>query len=157
MLHTKARNEKALAWDLFGFGIDYFLPLVRMPRRYGGRRVEIEMPLFAGYVFVACVSGEDRFRVLATKRIANMIPIVDQARVRSELERVRCAVYSPHKVGLYPGIKLGRRCRVTGGCLKGLEGVVVRRANTGRVFLDVAILGQSAMVEVDITLLVPVG
>ena len=143
-----------MLWDLYGFGIDYFLPLVRMPRRYGGRRVQIELPLFAGYVFVSCVSEDDRSRVLATKRIANMIRVVDQARVRTELEQVRQVVYSPHKVGLYPGIKRGRRFRVTGGCLKGLEGVVLRRS-TGRVFLDMAILGQSAIVDVDVMLLEP--
>lgn len=153
LLHTRARNEKALAWDLNDRGIDYFLPLVRSSRRYGRRRVDVVLPLFSGYVFVSCTSSDDRYRVLATNRVASMIEVEDQTRLKAELERVRRAVSSPHKVSLYPGIKQGRRCRVTDGTLKGLEGVVVRRTGTGRVFLDVTMLGQSAVVEIDVTVL----
>ncbi len=153
LLHTKPRNEKALAWQLFDSGLDYFLPLVRVPRKYGRQRVEVLLPLFPGYVFLACASEEDRYRALATKRLANALVVVDQARLKSDLEQIRRVLTTPHKVDLYPGIKRGRRCRVAAGSLKGLEGVVIRRRDTGRIFLDVSMLGQSAVVELDVMLL----
>lgn len=153
LLHTKPRNEKALASDLCDIGIDCFLPMLRQSRKYGRRRVEIDIPLFSGYVFASCVSENDRYRVLATKRIASIINIADQERIKKELEQVRQAIASPHKVGLFPGIRRGRRCRVVHGSLKGLDGVVVRRSGAGRIYLDVAMLGQSAVVDIDVAML----
>ena len=157
LLHTKARHEKALAWDLRECGLDYFRPLVRTPRSYRGRRVEVDLPLFAGYMFFSAVRDEDRYRVLDTNRVAGVIEVVNQDRLRSELEQVRRAVNSPHRVSLFPGIKSGRRCRIKSGSLKGIEGVVIRRASTGKVFLDIATLGQSAEVEIDVTLVEPLN
>ncbi|MFQ5471811.1 MAG: transcription termination/antitermination protein NusG [Dehalococcoidia bacterium] len=156
LLHTKARNEKALAIQLCDFGLDYFLPLIRVPRCYGRRRVEAVMPLFPGYLFVACVTDEDRYRVLYTKRVANVIAVTEQQRLILELEQIRRALLTTKRAELYPGIKKGRRCRVTGGSLKGLEGVVSGRRATGRIFLDVTMLGQSAVVDIDVTLLEPI-
>jgi len=156
LAHTKARNEKSLAWDLCELGIPYFLPMVRLERRHGGRRVEVVLPLFPGYVFLACQSEEQRYRVLGTSRIANIIPVHDQPKLRAELEQIRRAVQSPYSVDVYAGLRAGRRCRITAGSLKGLEGVVVTRKNVSRVFLDVSILGQSAVVEIDAMLLEPI-
>lgn len=153
VLHLKARNEKALAWELYDSGIDYFLPLVRRPSTYGRRRVEIDIPLFPGYMFFWSISDDDRYQVIRTHRVANILEVSDQARLKVELEQVRLAVQSLHKVDLYPGIKRGRRCRITSGSLKGLEGVVINCGRTGRVFLDVSMLGQSAVVEIDVTFL----
>ena len=153
VLHTKARNEKALAGQLHDFGVAYFLPLIRVPRTYGRRRVEVLIPLFPGYVFAAYETEEDRYRVLDTHRVANAISVSDQERLKRELEQIRRALMAQTCVGLYPGIRVGRRCRVSSGPLRGIEGVVTRRGRTGRVHLDVGLLGQSAVLEVEMTLL----
>lgn len=155
VLHTKARHDKSLGWDLLRMEITYFLPLVRTPRVYSGRRAEAVLPLFPGYLFAAVSSDQDRYRILSTQRVARVIDVVDQARIRRELDQIRQAVLTPHQVDLYPGIKKGRRCRVIAGSLKGLEGVVTLRRETGRIHLDVTMLGQSAVVEIDAMLLEP--
>jgi len=154
-LHTKSRNDKALAWDLLRLELPYFLPMVRMTRSYGGRRAEAVLPLFPGYVFAAVESDQDRYRILNTHRVARIIDVVDQVQIRTELEQIRRAVMSPHAVDLYPGIKKGVRCRVIAGSLRGVEGVVLMRREMGRIFLDVTMLGQSAVVEIDAMLLEP--
>ena len=51
--HTKARVEKAFAWDLVAAGINYFLPLVRHTSFSGGRKRLGMLPLFPSYVFFA--------------------------------------------------------------------------------------------------------
>lgn len=156
VLHTRARHEKALAWELCRFGVDYFIPLVRRRMLHGRRPAEVTLPLFAGYVFTAFRSPEDRALALGTRRVARVIPVVDQAQMVMELEQVRRAVNAPYPVDLYPRIKRGRRCRVIGGSLRGLEGVVAARRGRWRVFLDVKMLGQSAVVEIDAGLLEPI-
>jgi transcription termination/antitermination protein NusG len=157
LLHTKPRNEKALAWNLLDSGIDYFLPLARWSRRYGRHRQEVVLPLFAGYMFCACCSEEDRFVVINTARTVGIIEVVDQDKLRGELEQIRRALGTPRQVDLFPGIKTGRRCRVIAGSLKGIEGVVVTRRDISRLFLDVSILGQSAVLEIDALLVEPIG
>ena len=110
LTHTKPRNEKALAWNLLDAGIDYFLPLARLSRTYGRHRQEVVLPLFSGYMFCACASEDDRFAVMDTGRVANLVEVFDQALLRSELEQIRRALETPHEVDLFPGIKSGRRC-----------------------------------------------
>ncbi len=152
VLHTKARNEKALAADLKEKHIGHFLPLVRTQRKYGRRSVEVELPLFTGYMFL-CGEENDRYEALTTKRVAKVLNVGDQERLRSDLIQIHLVITSDVPVDLYPGIRPGRRCRVRSGCLKGLEGVVLRRRKTCRVYVSVDALGQSAELEIDTSLI----
>lgn len=152
LVHTKSRQEKALADDLEAVGVGVYLPLARVQRRYGTRSVEIEMPLFPTYLFI-CGNEDARYRTLTTHRAAQVIPVADQHRLRTELRHVYQVTTSEHAVDLYPGLRKGRRCRIISGGLQGVEGVVVRRNGLCRVYLGVEILGQSAELEIDAALL----
>jgi hypothetical protein len=55
----------------------------------------------------------------------------------------------------YPSVPVGQRCRVTGGPLQDLEGIVVAHAATARLVLQVRMLGQGALVEIDAGLIEP--
>jgi transcription antitermination factor NusG len=148
VLHTRSRNEKSLASELQRLDIDHYLPLVRSERRHGGRRVTVDLPLFPGYVFM-CGDAEDRYVALRTNRVAHVIDVEDQERLRFDLDQVHRVIESDQPVDLYPGLQEGRRCRVKSGPLRGLEGVVVRRQGTARIFIEAAVLGQSAVIEID--------
>ena len=54
--HTKARSEKALAWDLLRRDIGYFLPLLGRVRFSGGRKRRVLMPLFPFPPLIAMVA-----------------------------------------------------------------------------------------------------
>ena len=148
VVHTKARNEKALAADLESLGIGYFLPLARVRRKYGGRTAHVRIPLFPGYLFL-CGGTDERYATLTTHRVANVIDVVDQEGLKNDLRRICRTVSSDVPVDVYPGIRRGRRCRVIRGSLRGLEGVVLRRRGVCRVYVAVEMLGQSAEVEID--------
>ncbi len=153
VLHTRARNEKAVAVDLGRLGIQHFLPLIRYRRTYGGRKRRVEIPLFPGYVFL-CGNRADREAALRTHRIAHVLDVPDQARIRDDLEQVHRVVVSEETVDFYPKLRKGARCRVVAGTLKGLEGVVLRRPGHWRVFVGVEFLGQSAELEIDPSFLI---
>jgi transcription antitermination factor NusG len=110
------------------------------------------MVLFPSYLFF---SGGDNERIttLRTNRVVQVIRVVDQERLRNELQNVRLACSGERPVALYPGLKVGQRCRVISGSLRGLEGVVLRRRSICRVYLGVDVLGQSAQLEIDPSLL----
>src|SRR5262245_27833929 len=55
--HTRARNEKALAWEMARRDVGYFLPMIRRTIFSGGRRRRSLVPLFPSYVFL---SGDDQ-------------------------------------------------------------------------------------------------
>ena len=148
VLHTKARQEKAVAGDLETLGIQHFLPLVRYRRIQGGRVRRSSVPLFPGYIFL-CGDDQDRLAALRTRRVANVLLVPDQAQLKFDLSHIWKAVDSEHPVDLYPRLRKGTRCRVTRGSLSGLEGVVIRRKGPWSVYVGVAFLGQSAELEID--------
>lgn len=148
LVHTKARNEKALAADLDRRRIDYFLPLVRPGWRNGGHEASVEFPLFPGYLFLRG-GDEQRYVTLTTHRAAAVFNVFDQERLATELATLHRAITGPESIDLYPGIRQGRRCRIRSGHLRGVEGVVIRRRSRCRVFLAIGILGQSAELEMD--------
>ena len=151
-VHTKARNEKALAADLKSLGIGCFLPLTRVRRKYGGRTTHVRMPLFPGYLFL-CGETDERHATLTTHRVASVIDVADPEGLKDDLRQIYRTVSSDVPVDVYPGIRRGRQCRVIRGSLRGLEGVVLRRRGVCRVYVAVEMLGQSAEVEIDPCLL----
>jgi transcription termination/antitermination protein NusG len=152
LVHTKSRQEKALAEELAVRDVGVFLPLARVQRRYGTRAMQVELPLFPTYLFI-CGNEDGRYQTLMTHRAAQVIAVADQERLKEELRQVHRVTCGNHAVDLYPGLRKGRRCRITAGSLQGVEGVVVRRNGTCRVSLGVEILGQSAELEIDPVLL----
>lgn len=152
VVHTRSRQEKALAADLDRIGIGCFLPLVTVRRRYGGRTCQLRIPLFPSYLFM-CGGEDHRYATLMTHRAASVIHVIDQERLKHELRQIVRVTASEGPVDLYPGLRCGRRCRVVAGSLAGLEGIVLRRRDMCRVYVGVEALGQSAELEIDPSLL----
>lgn len=153
VVHTRARNEKATAADLARLGVQHFLPLIRYRRMYGGKRRRVEIPLFPGYLFL-CGGRDEREAAVRTNRVAQVLEVSDQDRLKADLQQIYRVVTSDETVDFYPRLRTGARCRVVGGSLSGLEGVVLRRRGPWRVFVGVEFLGQSAELEIDPTLLI---
>lgn len=154
--HTKARNEKALAWQLLKMEVAYFLPLVEKTTVKGKRKFKSLLPLFGGYVFF-CGDEEDRYKALTTNRIANVIPVTDQEGFVSQLRDVHTALTCGVDVDPFPSVVEGKRCVVTTGPLRGVEGIVEKKESVTRILLKVDILGQSAAVTIDPSFLEPVS
>ena len=67
--HTKARNEKAFAWDLVNRDIPYFLPMMQRVRFSGGRRRRVLLPLFPSYVFIC---GDPSTRIADIRNVVTV-------------------------------------------------------------------------------------
>lgn len=150
--HTKSRNEKALAQDLIGKNISYFLPMTLRVHRRSHRTLKSLLPLFSGYLFF-CGRENQRIELLRTNRVANLIEVKDQQKLIDELVQIEQAIRAgapliPHKY-----LKAGQWCRVIAGPLLGLEGIVVQTKNDTRLVLQVDMLGQAASVEIDIDMI----
>jgi transcriptional antiterminator RfaH len=156
VLHTRARNEKRVASALAEHGIQHFLPLVYVHHTYAKAKATFAVPLFPSYVFL-CGGHDECDRARRTNRLVSIIEVVDQDQLRTELSCICRIVEKGHAVELFPALQPGQHCRVTGGALKGLEGVVIQHGHRYRMYLAVTMLGQSAVVEVDAAVLEPVN
>lgn len=149
VVHTKSRNEKALAHDMIRRNISYFLPMTWKISRKSRRTTRSLLPLFGGYLFF-CGSEIDRLEVLRTDRVANLIEVKDQEKLLRELEQIEQALRAGVPVTPHKYIKEGQKCRVIAGPLMGLEGIVSRTRGATRLVLQVDMLGQAASVEIDV-------
>ncbi len=152
--HTKSRFEKVFAWDLVERGIGYFLPMVWRAKISGGRKRRFLLPLFPSYVFF-CGDDEDRYTAMTTKRLCQAIKVVDQNDLVTEMAAIERALNGKATLDPYPFAAVGRRCRITSGALRGIEGVVVQRNKLARIVLEVTMLGQGVVMEVNADLLEP--
>jgi hypothetical protein len=150
--HTRARFEKAFAWDLLERGIGFFLPMVERVTVSGGKKRRVFMPLFSSYVFL-CGTAEQRQEALRTNRLCQTIEVADQEGLVCELTSIECAIRANMHLSPYPQAAVGQRCRIIAGALTGLEGVVIQQARRARVVLEVQMLGQGAVIEVDVDIL----
>ena len=146
--HTKARNEKAMAWQLAHQDVPYFLPMTWKVSRKSGRTIRSLLPLFPGYVFF-CGGEVERLEALKTNRTAAILPVTDQARLVRELSPIETVLQLGKPLVPHDYLKVGQRCRVIGGPLMGTEGLIIRTPKETRLVLQVEMLGQAASVEID--------
>lgn len=150
--HTKSRNEKALAHDLIGRDISYFLPMSWKVRRKSRRTIKSLLPLFSGYLFF-CGNENQRTELLRTDRVANLIEVIDQQKLLRELVQIERVLHSGEPLVPHRYIKIGQKCRVIAGPLMGLLGIVITTKSVTRLVLQVDMLGQAASVEIDIDMI----
>jgi transcription antitermination factor NusG len=155
VLHTRSRQEKALAADLRAMSIPHYLPLVRAVRFTGGRKTTIDAPLFPGYVFLRG-DLDDAYQADRTKRIANIIRVSNQQLLDSEIRSIAMALKLRAPLRPHPHLVKGVWVEVTAGPLRGLRGIIEGWSRTDRLILQVDMLGQAVSVEVDGSLLEPV-
>jgi hypothetical protein len=153
--HTRPRAEKAMAWDLLRRRIGHFLPMVESVRFSGGRKRRVLLPLFPSYLFF-CGGERERRDALSTHRACQVLEVVDQQGLIADLGAIERALGAKARLTLYPRIAVGQRCRIIAGPFEGLEGVVIERHPDARLVLDVAFLGQGAVMEIDADLVEPV-
>ncbi len=148
VLHVKARCEKRLNDYCKKHGISCYLPLRSETKLFQRRKVTVEKPLFAGYFF--CSADEDsRKTVLASSYIVRVLETVCERGLKRDLVRVRRALRVDPTLMACKQLERGKRVRITNGPLMGTEGTVSGVRGTGRVFLDVEMIGQAIAVEVE--------
>ena len=148
--HTRSRHEKVLAEALRRFGIFNYLPLAQSVTRSAatGRISRSLVPVFPGYVFFSGTE-EQRYLVLTTNRVANVLHVSDQQRLLAELRHVQHLLDTAEDIFVAERLNVGDWGRIVAGPLRGLEGVITSRAGRLRLAMNVTILGQSVSVEVD--------
>jgi transcription antitermination factor NusG len=147
-LHTKPRQEKSLARQLYAASIPYYLPLIRKRCLVHGRVAHSYVPLFPGYVFLLS-NREERVLALATNRVVRALDVGDQQGLGNDLAQVSRLIASGAPVLPEDRLTPGARVRVLSGPLAGLEGKVIRAASGDRLVIQVDFIQRGASVVLD--------
>jgi transcription antitermination factor NusG len=155
-IYTLANHEKRVADEIGARGIERYLPLYRSVRRWKDRRVELERPLFPGYVF-AHLPLSDKLKVLQVPSVVRFVGFNGQptALPDGEFEILRAGLAEHARVEPCPFLTVGRRVRIVAGPFAGLEGILQKRKNSMRVVVSLLLIQRSLRVDVDITHLGP--
>lgn len=145
--HTKPRCEKKFSALMAAEKFEHYLPLVNSVRKYGQQTKKFTKPLFPGYVF-AQVPAEKKARIYQQDLLARAITVTDVSKFLRQLADVRAIVASGFELSVMPLLTKGRRAKIIGGALHGLEGIIDNPANPQGIVLSVDVLQQGLLVRV---------
>ncbi len=148
-LHTKPRQEKAVARDLKARAVSFYLPqVVHEDRTPQGRKIRSVIPLFTSYLFLR---GDeyDRLEALRRNRLVSVLEVVDQEALTHDLRQVHQMLSSGLPVVPEPVVPVGAWVRIKTGPLTGIEGTVIRRDRRDKFVAVVQFLGRGATVNLE--------
>ena len=137
-LHLEARNILSL------------LPLYTARHRWADRRKVLQLPLFPGYVFCECNTGQ-RFAALQIPGVIDIVRCGSASAVidPGEIQALKRLVASRWNAEPWPWLVAGKAVEIVAGALAGLTGTVIAHKNGLRLVLSVTLLRRSVLVEID--------
>jgi transcription antitermination factor NusG len=148
--YTCAQHEKRVAAELGAREVEHFLPLYSSVRRWKDRRVQLDLVLFPGYVFVR-LALRDRLQVLQIPSVVRLVGFggLPTALPDEEMGILRKGLCQGLRAEPHPFLTIGRRVRITAGPFAGLEGVLKRKKSSLRLVVSLELIQRSVAVDVD--------
>ncbi len=151
-IQTRARHEKKVNLQLQAKGVEGFLPLVTETHKWSDRSKIVQQPLFASYMFVHIVdSDEQRTSVLRSEGVCWFVgdhgrgtPIPEK-----QILDIQTVLRGTLPFAPFPFIRVGQRVRIHGGCLDGVEGILVSKDSDQTVVVSVDLLRRSLAVQIN--------
>ena len=149
-VRVKSNREKSVASSLEGRGYESFLPVYRTRRQWSDRTMDVELPLFAGYVFCRLDPGA-RLPALTIPGVVQFVGIGQfPTRIDDfEIANLQAIASSGLPAAPWPFLRCGQRVRIERGPLREMEGLLVEVKNSFRLVVSVDLLQRSVAAEVD--------
>jgi transcription antitermination factor NusG len=150
-VHTRMRFERAVASELREKGIETFLPLLPARHKWSDRQCLVHEPLFPAYVFVRIAPAQDqRIAVLRTIGVNSFVgvrgvgtPIPD-----AEIQAVHTVLEQCVQFQFHPFLNVGKRVRIRGGCLDGIEGILTAISGNESIVVSVQLIQRSIAMRI---------
>jgi transcription antitermination factor NusG len=158
-LQVRPRYESLSLELLSQKGLDAYLPLYSVRRRWSDRYVETKLPLFPGYIFCRLDYRDRVLPVLTTPGVVRVLGVgrmpmpVDER----ELDVVRLVVESGRALHPWPLPQVGDRVILEHGPLAGVEGIIIGQKKQRRLVVSVTLLRRSVAVEIEDDWARPIG
>jgi transcription antitermination factor NusG len=149
-IQVRTGRENCATLALENTGYECYLPAAKCIRQWSDRTKEIQVPLFAGYIFCR-MNPFDRRPVLMAPGVIQTVGVGKTPTPVDEEEIT--AIQHVGKSGLpvmpWPYVQVGCLARIEEGPLRGLTGIVVKIKSGFKLVLSVSLLQRSVAVEVD--------
>jgi len=150
VLHVVANHEKRVTRHLTARSLEHYLPLYSIRSKWTDRVVDLERPLFAGYVFVRFPS-EARISVVSAPGVLRLLGSgVGETVSAAEIERIREGLASGCILRPHPTVSVGELVRVHRGVFAGVEGIVTELRHQCKVIIALAATRQCFSLEMDL-------
>src|SRR3954454_13141383 len=158
VLHVTANHEKRVAQHLAARAVEHYLPLYKERSRWTDRTVQLERPLFAGYVFTRFVPGQ-KLSVISIPGVLHLLGGGTECHTVSadELERIRLGLTGGYLLRPHAWLEVGRNVRVRGGVFEGVLGIVTEMRRECKVIIALSAVHRCFSLEIGMDQLELVG
>lgn len=148
-VQVRPRHEWSAAKVLNGKGYDPFVPRYKSRHVWSDRKIEIELPLFPGYIFCR-FDATVRLPILTTPGVMRIVgtskvPLPIDA---GEIEAIQTVVQLGCKTEPRPFLAVGTKVQVKSGPLTGIEGIVEGYKNR-QLILSIGLIQRSVAIDLD--------
>lgn len=158
-IYTRYKREKMVAQRLQQKGIEVYLPLQKLTRRYVRKVKHLELPLINCYLFTRIVK-KDYVPVLETQDVVkfirfskNLISIPD-----AEIQIIQRVVGESIEIEVTPSEYVpGDEVEIIAGQLTGLKGKLIKKESEKNFLIELESLGYQMRMQVDPALLHRIG
>lgn len=139
-VYTHFKREKACAKELKNFGINVYLPIQSVTRRYTRKVKKLYLPLIPNYAFVK-ITKQEYVQVLKSPHVINFVKIAKNliSIPETEIELIKRVLGETQEICIDNNkLEIGDRVEVIGGQLTGLNGTLINKENNSylRVYLN---------------------
>ena len=147
--YTQPRHEKVVDRHLKLRNLETYLPVYSEIRKWNGRRAQVTLPLFPGYIFVK-PGLFDRSKVLEHSSVVCFVNFGGRSATVAdeEIEALKSSLAQRHAEP-FPYLAAGKRVKIQHGPLAGLHGTVLRRKGKMRMIVSVDFLQRSIAVDLE--------
>jgi len=153
VVYTYPNSEKKIHDELLRRAIYSFLPTCKVVRQWSDRKKHLDVPLFPNYIFVK-IHLEATWQVLALTGVVRFLTLDGQLIIvpNAEIDRVRMLTANNQDVCNANALDKeaymdGERVRVIQGPLQGIEGSLVSKKGTSRLYVELYAINRLISVE----------
>jgi len=147
-LQTRPKNERKVERLLKQKGYDCFTPIYRSKRKWSDRTIELDFPLFPGYVF--CRFNPSALgRAIATQGVTRVVGFggAPAEVAREEVDALQILARSSFLREPWKYLPDGTLVLVETGPLAGIQGVISADENKRHLIISVTLLQQSVAIR----------
>jgi transcription antitermination factor NusG len=151
-IQTWPQYEKKVATEFQRKDVEVFLPLLSSKRKWSDRHTTVHMPLFPNYVFVRIdESSNARIGVLRTNGVTGFVGMRGKgvSIPEAQIESVRLLIASGVPFQHHPLLAIGKRVRIRGGSLDGVEGTLLAKNDDLSLLVSIQIIQRSLAIRVE--------
>lgn len=153
-VRSKPRAEKVAFEELSKKGIETFLPLIKVKRKWSDRMKWVEVPLFSSYLF-ARIEYKNSIFVLESRGVSTIVRFNGQIiSIRDEvIDLIRLVLEGGYEIETTDYFQIGDAVEVIAGPMQGSVGIISRIGGVNKFVIKIDALQQAIALHIDRKLL----